>query len=246
MLKCIFSSSWHGLCLVNSCFDEFCVLSGIGLVCWTQVSITFLSSLTLEGPGQHEMHSVPSQVCERFGNHFLRWRIWSTIVQIHFVTLLVNTCWDAFYRLAGMVSICSTQVDMHFVSTLAFNDFGHTNWDAFRVLAGMGGVCSTHVEMHFMFLQTWVGQHMLRFILSALWHVMDFVSSYWFCVLAGMSWVWSTEVEIHFVSTLAFNDFGHTCWDAFRVLAGMEGVCLMHVEMYFMFLLAWVGQHMFR
>ena len=79
---------------------------------------------------------------------------------------LVNTSGDTYCVLTGIGGVWSTQVEVHFVSSLAFKTF--------CVLAGIVGVCSTHVELHFVSLLAWevFGQHKSRYILCPSWHWM--------------------------------------------------------------------------
>ena len=156
---------------------------------------------------------------------------------------LIIACWDAFCFLAGMGCVWSTQVDMHFVCSLACDGFGqhmlscilssrwhgrgfvNTCWDTFCVLAGIGWVWSTYVGMHFVSSLSWegFGQHMLKYILCSRWQGTCLVntSSDIFSVLAGMEW---TNVEILFVFSLA-----RSC------------VWLTQAERYFLSSLAWKG-----
>ena len=85
----------------------------------------------------------------------------------------------------------SAQVEIYFVSSLAWGVFFNTGWDTFYVLADMGGVwstqveikfffflacmglvCLTQVEIYFVFSLAWEGfeQHMLTFILFPRWY----------------------------------------------------------------------------
>jgi hypothetical protein len=97
-----------------------------------------------------------------------------------------------------------TQVDIHFVSSLALDGFLEhilififflrlhgiglgIKRDIFCFLADMGGVLSTHVEMHFMSLLAREGHAVVHYV----------------SLLA-----WGGHVEIHFVSLLSWEEFG--------------------------------------
>jgi hypothetical protein len=165
-----------------------------------------------------EMHFLYSLVWEGF---------WSTYFEIHFMSMLeceefvqqsllpkkglVNSNIDTCCVLGGMGSVWSTQVDMHYLFSLALEGyvqhmFGcifcllwhgkclvNTNWDKYFVLAGSEWVWSTHFEINS--ISSWpceeFGQHMLRCIY----------------LLAGMGLVWTTQVET-FLSSLAWKRFG--------------------------------------
>jgi hypothetical protein len=58
--------------------------------------------------------------------------VWSTHIEILFVSSLawdgfkrgcVNTCCDSFFDFAGMRNVCSTHVEMHFLSSQARESF---------------------------------------------------------------------------------------------------------------------------
>ena len=60
------------------------------------------------------IHFMYSLSWERFDNHKLR----CTLFPRCHVTGLVNTCSDAFYVVAGMLRVRSTQGEIHFVYSL--------------------------------------------------------------------------------------------------------------------------------
>ena len=53
MLICILCPSWHGRGLINTCYDTFSVLAGVGGVCSTRVEMHFISLLAWEGFVKH-------------------------------------------------------------------------------------------------------------------------------------------------------------------------------------------------
>jgi len=163
-LKYIFCPLWHGKCLVNTCRDTICVLFVMGGVFSTQVEIHFMSSRIWDRLSHHNLRYIScpcwheSSLVNTFRDTFrflagmggdafcvvaCMERVWSTHVEIHFVSLLarkgfcqhtsryilcprwhgrglVNTCCDTFCVLAGMVvNLC---------------------WDKFCVVARMGCV----------------------------------------------------------------------------------------------------------
>ena len=183
----------------------------------TQVEIHLESSLELHACGWHMLRSIL----------YTGWyRVWSTNVEMHFVSLLawegltcwyaffvlarkghkVNTCWHSFYVPAVMGYVCpSLRICWHGMGLC------NTKWVTYCVFARMGWVWSTHVEMHFVSSLAWkgFGQYMLRCILCPPWHGIDLVniSSDTFCVLAGMGRVCSTHVSMDYLSSLAWDCF---------------------------------------
>ena len=125
-LRCILYPRWHGMGLVNECWDTFYVLDGMGRVWSTNVEIHFLSSLALLGFGQHNFrYNLSFLAWEEFVQHKFRYiygprfkgGVWSKEVEVHFVNMLAlegffNACWDAFYVIAFMGSVSSTHVDI--------------------------------------------------------------------------------------------------------------------------------------
>jgi hypothetical protein len=93
----------------------------MGLVSSTQVATHFVSSLAWEGFGQYMLTCI---FC-------LRWHGMG----------LIKACKDAYSVLAGMGGVWSTQVELHFVSSLAWDE-------SFFVLADMKGIWLTHVEIN--------------------------------------------------------------------------------------------------
>ena len=53
LLRYILSPRWHGMGLVNTCFETFCFLADMGGVCSTHVEKHFVSSLVRDGFVQH-------------------------------------------------------------------------------------------------------------------------------------------------------------------------------------------------
>jgi hypothetical protein len=94
-----------------------------------QVEIHFVSSLTWEGLGQHEL-SWTFNPC---------WHgsVWSTYLEIHIVTLSV---FEVFGQHMYRCISCSRRHWMMLVNTFR---------DASRALAGIDCDCSTHVKIHF-------------------------------------------------------------------------------------------------
>ena len=143
-----------------------------------------------------------------------------------------------------MGGVWSTQVEMHFIFSLAWDRFGrhmlrcisclcwhgigfvNTSWDAFCVLSGMEWLWSTHVKDTFF-------------------------------VIGSMGCVWSIHASMHFVSLLAWDGYGqqilrciscprwqgvgliNTGLDAFWILAGMVWVWTTPVEIHLVFPQAW-------
>jgi len=157
-----------------------------------------------------------------------------------------------------MEGVWPTHVEIHFVSSLAWEEFG-TNWDTFCVLADMGWVWSTQVEIYYVSSQAKdFGQNILRYILFCLYfgRVLGNTCRDSFCVHAVMGGVCSTHVEIYFCPRwhgpgllnkgwyiLCRSWYGrglfNTCLDVFCVLAGMEVVWLTNVEIHFVHSQSW-------
>jgi hypothetical protein len=206
------------MCFINTSWDSFCVFAVMGAVKSTHVEAHFVSSLAWElgvwsthvemdlVSSQFKVHFVSLLACGVFGHH--KWR-YSLCPRWH-VLGLVNTSWDAFSVLVGIGrffsdirKVLSTQVEVHFVSTLAW-DMGldKTFWDILSVFAGIGGVWLTLVKIHFVssLVCNGFGQHMLRYILCSRWHGMWLANTCWdmFRVIAGKGGVWSILVEMQF------------------------------------------------
>ena len=121
------------------------------------------------------------------------WAVWSTQVEVHFVSLLafggfvqhkmrvilcprchgmglVNTSWEAFCVFVGILRFWSTQVELQFCIRWHGRGLVNTRWDIFCDFAGMGGVWATQFQINF-----------------------------------GMGWVSYMPVKMHFVSSLAWD-----------------------------------------
>ena len=125
MLRCILCSRWNEIGLVYTYWDKFCVLPAMGGVCSTQVGMHFVSSLTCEGFDQLKFRRILCHCWQEIG--------------------LVNTCWDTFCFFAGTGGIWSTQVEIHFVSSLHGRGLIYTSWGTFCLLIIMRCVLSTLV-----------------------------------------------------------------------------------------------------
>jgi hypothetical protein len=102
-LRCILCSCWRGLDLVNISRYAFSELVD-GWCVWSKlVEVLFC-------PRWHEMDLVIT----RWDSLCLRWQGRG----------LVNTWWDAICVVTGAGGIWSTQVEMHFVSSMAWEGFG--------------------------------------------------------------------------------------------------------------------------
>ena len=141
---------------------------------------------------------------------------------------LVNKSWDPFCVLAGMGRVCSTQLEIHFVSSLLWAGFGQSklrymlcprfygqivvnpSWDIFCVLTGMGWDWSTQIEMDFVpsLVWHWIGQQMSRWILRWCRSCLFNTCSDSFCILDGIGWFLLTHHLMLFVSLLEWEGFG--------------------------------------
>ena len=198
-----FLSAMAWECLVNTSWDTFCVLTGMRCVCPTHVEVNFVSSLALDGFGQHMLICIS---CPRWHGRGL-----------------VNTSWDAFCFLSFMGGRFGQHM-FRYILCARWHGMGvvNTSWDAFYVLAGIGWDSLIQVYKHYMSWLAWevFGQHKLRYIVCARWHVMGLVNTCWhtFRVLAGVGLVWPSRVVMHFVYSLSLVN---TSRDTFCVLAGI-------------------------
>ena len=108
---------------------------------------------------------------------------------------LVNICYVTFSVISGMGWIWSTNVEMHSVSSLAWDRFSQHRLRYIFCHCWHDTFWSTNVQMHFVPSVAWVGfrQHILRYILYPLWHGMVLFHTCWDTLhfLASMGWVWS-------------------------------------------------------
>ena len=138
--------------LVNTTWDALCVLVGMGRVWSSQLIYIFWIPMNARGlVNKVKVHFKSTLAWEVFGQEKLNYILcpwWNR-------RGLVITNRDAFWVFAGMGSVWSTQVELHFF-----------------VLLVMGRVCSTQVEIHFVSPLTWdgFGQHNLRYILCSRCH----------------------------------------------------------------------------
>ena len=149
---------------------------------------------------------------------------------------LVNRGWGTFCVLLGMGRVWSTQVEINFVPSLVWEDFGQNNlsllaYERFGphllsscgLLIGIGWDWSTLVETKFV-PSLAHGLHILRWIICPRWNGMGLVHTYsvkycigwqgmeWWnalCFLPGFRCVWSIQFDMHFVNSLAWEVFCH-------------------------------------
>ena len=207
-------------------------------VLWTHVELHFLSSLACDCFGHSCWDTfVASLACDGFVHNLLRC-ILSSLAWYEFRQNmnilntvasegLVNTLWEAFCGFACTWCVWSKNVEMQFVSPLAWTRIlcprwhmrrlVNTCWNAFCLLVGKLSVWSTHVNntkklKHMLscilcLRRHWMCLHMIC-LLCPRWHYMlrcisgseEGFSWYTFCAHAGVACVWSTLVELHFVS----------------------------------------------
>jgi hypothetical protein len=137
MLRYSLCPRWHGMGFYfNKCSDTFCVHPGMGLVntCWNIFCV-------LAGMGwiwTKLLEMLFCLACDRFVQHMLRFFLCPRCNGRD----LFNTCCDAFSVFGVMGWFLSTHVEMHLVSSLAWDVFGlhmlrciwHPSWQG-RVLA---------------------------------------------------------------------------------------------------------------
>ena len=134
MLRCILCPSWHGMILVNACWDAtfglwlrgiifntfwgaFCVLAVIGGVRSTHVEMNIVFSLAWVG--------MLNTWWDNFFIYAYMGRVWSARV-------------DSFCVLVGMGCDWSTHVEMHYMLSLAYEVFAHYMLRCIFVLVVMG------------------------------------------------------------------------------------------------------------
>ena len=110
-----------------------------------------------------------------------------------------------------MGGVLSTQVNIHFLLSLIWEEYGQ------RML-------------RYILCPRW---HLINLvnscrdcILCLRWDGRIFVNTFWesFSVFAGTWGVWSTHFESHIANSLALDVFVNSCWDIHCVLAGKVGV----------------------
>ena len=153
---------------------------------------------------------------------------------------LVNTSWDAFYVLAGMGRIWSTQVEL-FPRCLGLGLF-NLSWDTFSGTKHMlrcfmcthchGGDWRTQVKMNIQFLLSfdWFGQLKLSYIFGPPWQWRGFINTCWdvfFFLTSMVNLTWSTYIEMHFVSSQACVVFVNTSWDT-SCVSSLQGRVLVN------------------
>ena len=204
ILSIIFSPRRHERGLVNTCWNIFCVLAGMGWI-WTKL-VEMLFCLACDRFVQHMLRffcvlAVMGRICSIYAvMHLVSLVSWDGFCQ-HMLSCIfchcchgrgfVNTCWDTVYVLAGMGWVfISTNVQIHFVCTL-------------------GWVWSTHVGIYFVFSLAWdgSGQNLLR--CCSAWHAIGLFNTCWdsFCVLAVMGGICSIHAVMHLVSLVSWDGF---------------------------------------
>ena len=188
-----FSTRWHGIGLINTCWAAFCVLAGIGGILLTQVEIHFESLLSLDEFSWQILRTI---LCT--GWH--RW-VWSTHVEMHFVSSLG---WEGFAQHMFRCIFCPSGTGCLF----------YTCWDTLNVLADMGWVGLSCVEKHFVYSLLWMGcttQLETHFVSSLAWDGLVITGWNPFCFFTWMEWFWSTQVEISFLFSLAWDGIVNIC-----------------------------------
>ena len=137
MLKYILCSRWHWMALVMEC------------VWLTRVEIHIVSSLALEGFGQHKLTCI---LCASM--------------------CLFNTCWVAVCILTcigwilsrqkfdGMVLVWSSHIEMHFVSSVVWDGFGQHFMSCILCIRWQGNYWSTQVGIFCVLLACSVEIHL--------------------------------------------------------------------------------------
>ena len=158
------------------------VFAGIGWIWSTHVNMHFVSWLEWKGYGQHMMRCI----------YYHRWHCMS----------LVNTRWDEFCVLACIGWVSSIHVEMHFVSSLAWDGFGQPILWYFFV----SSLALDEIDHHVLKGSLFIPRHRIRLV-KTIWDT--------FCGLAGIGWDWSTHVEVVLVSSLADTYVSSLSWYGF-------------------------------
>ena len=147
-LTCILWARLYGLGLFNTIWDTFYVLDDMDGVWSIHFMNYFVSSLTWLGFDQHKLRYIlgPRWHGMGYSQHMKRsifcprWhgRLWSTQVEILFVSTLA---FEGFVQHMLRWILCPR---WH------LGVFVNTRWDAFCAHVSIGGVCSTHVEIQFL------------------------------------------------------------------------------------------------
>ena len=123
MLRCILCPRWHMRCLVNKCWEAFCLLVGKLWVWWTHIKLHFVSSPSLDGLGNHML------ICTSYP----RWRRRG----------LDNKCWDAFLCITGLEEGFSQHMLIYVLCPRWYlMCLVNTCWVAFCIPAGIWWVWS--------------------------------------------------------------------------------------------------------
>ena len=210
LVSYILCTAWHGIILIDTCWEAFRVHAGMGGVC------------------QHELIYILCPHLHRICSVNISWRIFfllpgmrydsSTHVEIYFVSL---QAWDFFvqHKLSYILCPCWSQIGLFYASwdILWKDEFRHHMLRCF--------LCSLcyDLKLWYTFCHRWHGRgfaykfwnaycvhagmgRVLRLILCLSWHVKSWY--YTFSCLAGMGMAWSTRVGIHFLSSLSLEAFG--------------------------------------
>ena len=128
----------------------------------------------------------------------------------------VNTSKDTFFVLVGIGGFWSSQLEMNFVSALAWDGFDQ-HVLRYIVCSGSHVMCLLNTSWHTICelpCMGGFGQHNLRYIFCFRWLCRVLVNSSWetFCDLAGIGGIWSEKVEISFMSSPAWDMLGQHMW----------------------------------
>ena len=148
------------------------------------------------------MHFLSSLEWKKFRQHMLR----CILCPLWDGRGFLNTSSDTYYFLAIMEYDWSIHLEMHLLSSQAWEVLLNTCWGTSYFLAGIEWIWLRHVEMHLVPSLAWdgFGQHELRSILCPRCLGMGLVNKFWdtFCFHAGMGGVRSRQVVMQFLFSL--------------------------------------------
>ena len=170
----------------------FCVLADMGWVLSTHVNMHFTCSVAWQGFIQRMFRYIlwPRWHGMCFEIHLCPYILRS----LWFRMGLVNKCWDSFCVIVGIWGVCSTHVEMHFVSSLAWDGLG-------QCMHGIEVFCSSHFEVHFVCSLAWVGfsEHKSICILCACWHGLSLCNTCWDEILLSLKCEGLGQHELRYI-----------------------------------------------
>ena len=259
--------------MYDSCWDVFWILESKGGVwssqddmhvmfslAWDEfkqhVVIHFASSMTWAGLGQHMSWYILFPCSHGVGLVNKSWNIFCVLAEMFF---FFKKCWEAgmwlvclahvVYFPDGMRCVWSTQVEIHFVSSLAWEGFGqmlrfilrpcwHRKFGQHMLRfilchRRLGIIWTTLVEMYFetSIARKGIGQEMLRYTLCPRWLTFDQHK-----FLSSLAWEYFAQNMLGSILCLRWHGMSliNTCWDTFAPSMAWDGLG-QHMSRYILF-----------